>query len=62
MGSKGGFEMVGAYPKGYNWDMNYGKGKEEKQKAEANIKKVEIPAQDPVYGSKGTLLEHWNRQ
>ena len=60
--SKGGFEMVGAYPAGCNWDMNYGKSQEEKQKAEANIKKVGVPKQDPVYGSKGPLLEHWKGQ
>lgn len=60
--SGGGFEMVGAYPAGYSWDMNYGKGQEEKQKAEANIKKVGVPTKDPVYGSKGPLLEHWQKQ
>ena len=59
--SKGGFEMVGAYPTGCNWDMNYGKSQEEKQKAEANIKRVGVPTQDPVYGNKGPLLEHWNK-
>ena len=60
--SQGGFEMVGAYPAGCNWDMNYGKSQQEKQKAEANIKKVGVPTQDPVYGSKGPLLEHWKEQ
>lgn len=60
--SQGGFEMVGAYPAGYNWDMNYGKSQDEKQKAEANIKKVEIPTKDPVYGSKGPVLEHWTKK
>lgn len=59
--SKGGFTMVGAYPAGCSWDMNYGKSQEEKQKAEANIKKVEVPAMDPVYGSNGPLLEHWKK-
>ena len=54
--------MVGAYPAGYNWDMNYGKSQEEKQKAEANIRKVEIPTKDPVYGSKGPVLEHWTKE
>lgn len=60
--SQGGFEMVGAYPAGCNWDMNYGKSQQEKQKAEANIKKVGVPTQDPVYGRKGPLLEHWKEQ
>ncbi|DBA90534.1 hypothetical protein WJX77_001132 [Trebouxia sp. C0004] len=60
--SKGGFEMVGAYPAGCSWDMNYGKGQEEKQKSEANIKKVGVPTKDPVYGSKGPVLEHWQKR
>ena len=54
--------MVGAYPTGYNWDMNYGKSQEEKQQAEANIRKVEVPGTDPVYGDKGPLLDHWQHK
>lgn len=57
--AKGGFNMVGAYPRGCNWDMNYGKGHEEKEKAEANIKKVAPLATDPVYGDKGPIYDHW---
>lgn len=60
--SKGGFEMVGAYPAGYNWDMNYGKSQQEKEKAEANIRKVAVPSADPVYGSKGPVLDHWQQK
>lgn len=57
--AKGGFHMVGAYPRGCNWDMNYGKGQEEKEKAEANINKVAPLASDPVYGDKGPIHDHW---
>ena len=46
---------------GYKWDMNYGKSHKEKRKAEANIREVGVPATDPVYGSKGPLIEHWQR-
>ena len=54
--------MVGAYPAGCNWDMNYGKSQQEKEKAEANIRKVEVPSADPVYGSKGPVLDHWQQK
>ena len=60
--SKGGFEMVGAYPAGYRWDMKYGKSQAEKHEAEANIRKVEVPTQDPVHGNEGPLLKHWKQQ
>lgn len=51
----GGFEMVGSYPKGCNWDMCYGKkGEEEKVKA---IKNVEWFRKDPIYGNEGPATE-----
>jgi len=31
----GGFEMVGSYPKGRNWDMCYGKEEEGKKSRES---------------------------
>ena len=51
--------MVGAYPAGCNWDMNYGKSQEEKKKAEANIRKVAALTKDPVYGEQGPVFDHW---
>lgn len=59
--AKGGSNMVGAYPAGCSWDMNYGKGQNEKEKAEANIKKVGPLTKDPVYGDKGPVFDHWKR-
>ncbi|RMZ71835.1 cupin domain-containing [Pyrenophora seminiperda CCB06] len=53
----GGFEMVGAYPKGCNWDMCYGKEGEEK-KARA-VGSVEWLTKDPLYGDDGPVL--WDR-
>jgi uncharacterized protein YjlB len=50
-----GFEMVGSYPEGKEWDMCYGKAGEEK-KIEG-IKKVEWFKRDPVYGEEGPVLE-----
>ncbi|ETS82052.1 hypothetical protein PFICI_07054 [Pestalotiopsis fici W106-1] len=54
-GSDGGFEMVGSYPPGYNWDMCYGQRGEESQ-----VKSIEnLPwfTRDPVYGDRGPALD-----
>lgn len=53
-----GFAVVGAYPDGQNWDMNYGKTGE-MDPAKENIKDVAIPRFDPVYGAEGKLFEYW---
>jgi uncharacterized protein YjlB len=60
MDSGGGFAVVGAYPDGRNYDMNYGKN-EEFEKAKQNIAKVPLPENDPVFGGRGQLFEYWNR-
>lgn len=52
---EGGFEMVGCYPKGHNWDMCYGKGGEEDKVK--GISKVDWFTKDPVYGDKGPVLD-----
>ena len=55
---EGGFQMVGAYPEGCNWDMCYGKaGEEDKAKAAA---RVEWFKRDPLYGHDGPVL--WERK
>lgn len=51
----GGFEMVGSYPKGCQWDMCYGKAIE-KEKVK-DIGKVPWFDQDPIFGSKGPALD-----
>lgn len=48
----GGFEMVGSYPKGCNWDMCYG-GEEG---VEERIKTLEWFDKDPVYGDQGPVM------
>lgn len=53
--SGGSFEMVGSYPKGFDWDMCYGKQGEEKKIA--NIKRLAWFDRDPVYGEKGPVLD-----
>ncbi|KAK6204179.1 transcription factor that binds to CRE motif [Pestalotiopsis sp. IQ-011] len=50
-----GFEMVGSYPPGCNWDMCYGKRGEE-TKVES-IGKLTWFTKDPAYGDQGPALE-----
>jgi len=51
----GGFEMVGSYPKGNNWDMCYGRdGEEEKIRS---IEGLGWFDQDPLYGKSGPVLD-----
>lgn len=54
-GGGGGFEMVGAYPKGYHWDMCYGK-KGEEAKVQGIVR---LPwfSKDPIYGDQGPALD-----
>lgn len=51
----GGFQMVGSYPKGSNWDMCYGKEGEE---AQVNgIASLGWFEKDPIYGEIRPVLE-----
>ena len=53
------FRVVGAYPSGQSWDMNYGKIGE-RPAADKNINSVPLPENDPVLGKKGPLVKLWN--
>lgn len=59
LGSTPDFQVIGAYPLGQTWDMNYGKPTERPQ-ADQNIAQVPLPRLDPVYGKKGLLAEYWH--
>jgi uncharacterized protein YjlB len=52
------FRVVGAYPAGQSWDMNYGK-EGERPAADNNIIAVPNPRTDPVYGDMGPLKKIW---
>lgn len=52
------FAVVGAYPRGQKWDMNYGRPSE-RASADANIQRVRLPELDPVFGKEGPLLKAW---
>jgi uncharacterized protein YjlB len=58
LGASPDFRVVGAYPRGQQWDMNYGKPGERPQ-ADERIARVPLPENDPVYGADGPLQEHW---
>jgi len=58
LGSSADFGVVGAYPKGQSWDMNYGKDGE-RPEADKNIREVPLPETDPVYGNPGPITEMW---
>jgi uncharacterized protein YjlB len=53
-----GFAVVGAYPDGQRWDMNYGM-ENETENARQNISRVPLPKNDPVFGAKGKMFEYW---
>ncbi|HHY86764.1 MAG TPA: cupin domain-containing protein [Verrucomicrobia bacterium] len=58
MGASSDFGVVGAYPAGQEWDMNYGRPQERPQ-ADENIARVALPTADPIYGRRGPVREHW---
>jgi len=50
--------VVGAYPEGKNYDMNYGiEG--ERPRTDENITGVDLPGKDPIYGEDGPLKQNW---
>jgi uncharacterized protein YjlB len=58
VGSSVDFKCLGSYPNYDDYDMNYGKVEEHPQ-VDINIKKVLLPKNDPVFGSKGLLFQYW---
>lgn len=52
------FRVVGCYPDGQDFDMNYG-GPGERPAADEHIARVPLPAADPVYGDSGPLMDLW---
>ncbi|HHF7344544.1 TPA: cupin domain-containing protein [Legionella feeleii] len=57
-GSSSDFKCIGAYPFDVECDMNYGKAEEHPQVVD-NIKRVGLPARDPVFGAEGLLFDYW---
>jgi uncharacterized protein YjlB len=61
LGASSDFGVVGAYPAGQQWDMNYGQP-QERPDVDRNIERVALPEMDPVYGANGPLQESWLTQ
>ncbi|HKJ76376.1 MAG TPA: cupin domain-containing protein [Gammaproteobacteria bacterium] len=55
------FAVVGAYPSGQQHDMQYGETGE-RPETDRRIRKVPVPASDPVYGRNGPLAELWRER
>lgn len=53
------FRCVGAYPRGQQYDLNYGE-KNELELASRNIQKLNLPETDPVFGGEGGLMNYWH--
>lgn len=53
------FKILGAYPDGRDYDMNYGK-EGERPAADKNISKVPVPETDPFFGKNLGVPEIWN--
>ncbi len=60
LGSSPDFGVVGAYPAGQEWDMQYGRSGE-RPHTDEHIARVPVPSTDPVYGPGGPLTEYWSR-
>jgi uncharacterized protein YjlB len=59
-GSKGGFSVVGAYPRGQeSYDLRTGEEGERPEVLE-NIRDVSLPKSDPLFGERGLLLQRWS--
>lgn len=59
LGASDDFGVVGGYPEGQDWDMNYGKAGE-RPTADKKIAGVPLPRMDPVYGTRGPLVQKWS--
>jgi uncharacterized protein YjlB len=58
VGSRAGLLVVGAYPRGQDWDLRRGDPSEHDEVL-ANIARVPLPETDPVAGATGSLVELW---
>ena len=50
--------VIGAYPGGLDYDMNYG-NPDERPQTDENIRKVPVPQNDPLFGKGSGLIKIW---
>lgn len=53
------FKIVGAYPDGKDYNIQTG-SPGERPKVLEEIKQVEVPFTDPVYGNRGQVIDRWS--
>jgi uncharacterized protein YjlB len=58
LGKENDITVIGAYPGGREYDLNYGNAKE-RPEADQNIAAVPLPNTDPLYGKSGLLMSYW---
>lgn len=58
LGASADFAVVGAYPHGQEYDMNFG-NPGERPRADGNIARLPLPEADPIFGTDGPLAKHW---
>ena len=62
LSNSSGLVIVGAYPAGQeDWDLKRADSASDYQRARSEVPRVALPANDPVTGSVGPLLDHWSR-
>ncbi|AYL99164.1 cupin domain-containing protein [Mucilaginibacter celer] len=59
LNEKNAIAVVGAYPEGMDYDMNYGKPGE-RPDADRRIAQVPMPENDPLSGRTGELIRTWS--
>lgn len=58
LGQSRGFSVLGAYPRGQNWDLRRGEPEDRPEVLE-NIPEVGLPSGDPIVVEGGPLVEYW---
>ena len=59
LGDENDVGVVGVYPDGRDYDMNYGKPGERPQ-TDKNIDRLPPPEKDPIEGANGQLMQLWH--
>lgn len=61
LGSSPDLLVIGAYPSGADWDLCRGEAGE-RPKVLDNIRRVPLPASDPIHGEREPLLRFWQAE
>lgn len=56
---RGGFQVVGGYPRGQQWDIRRDALTPKEQR---DMQALPFPPRDPIYGEHGPMAEYWHAQ